>query len=227
MSRHPDAEDLAAFSIGGLDPREEKAVKRHVDRCEACTAELNEHYGPAVAVLAESVEQHEPSPELRQSLMATVHQEAAAGAPPPEKPRRSRLSGFLLRPAAGLAAIALVAAAGIGYLVADGSESDPAQTIALPQQASGMGGNLVVDDGGATLHMHDVAQIDEQGAVYQIWVADSGGVKPSAAFVPREDGTATAAVPEAAGDASQVMITREPMPGRATPSGPVLVNLSL
>ncbi len=226
MSRHPSAEDLAAFSIGGLDPREERSVRRHVDRCEACATELSEHYGPAVAVLGESVEQHEPSPELRQSLMATVHREAEAEAPAPERPRRSRLSGFLLRPAAGLAAIALVAAAGIGYLVADGSESDPAETIALPMAASGMGGELVVEDGEATLHMHDVEPLDE-GAVYQVWVADPSGVKPSAAFVPHEDGTATAAVPEAAGDATEVMITREPRAGRTTPTLPAVVGLSL
>ena len=225
MSRHPSAEDLAAFSIGGLDRREERSVQRHLDRCEACAAELNERYGPAVAVLAESVEQHEPPAELRQSLMATVHEEAAAGAPAPERQGRSRVSAFLLRPAAGLAAIALIAAAGVGYLVADGSESDPEETFALPD-ASGIEGNLVVEDGGATLHLHDVEPLDE-GEVYQVWVADPSGVQPSAAFVPHEDGTATAAVPEAAGDATEVLITREPRAGRTTPTLPAVVGLSL
>jgi hypothetical protein len=89
-----------------------------------------------------------------------------------------------------------------------------------------MGGELVVEDGEATLHMHDVEPLDE-GAVYQVWVADPSGVKPSAAFVPHEDGTATAAVPEAAGDATEVMITREPRAGRTTPTLPAVVGLSL
>jgi anti-sigma-K factor RskA len=218
MSRHPTAEDLAAYAIGGLDPREERSVERHVGRCEDCAAEL-EHLAPAVAVLAESVEQHEPPAQLRQSLLAAVREDAESAG----EPRRTGPAGFLLRPVAGLAAVALIAAAGVGYLVAGSSENDPAKTVAL----SGMSGELVVEDGKATLEMKDVEQLDEKGSVYQVWVADPSGVEPSAAFVPRQDGTATAAVPEAAGDATQVMITREPMPGRQQPSGPVLANLSL
>ena len=175
-------------------------------------------------MLAESVEQHEPPPELRQSLMATVHRggrwrDARAGqaapfaalglpAAPRGRVRRCRRS---------------IAATEVGYRVADGSESDPAETIALSTQASGMGGDLVVADGEATLHMHDVEQLDK-GAVYQVWVSDQSGVKPSAAFVPHEDGTATAAVPEAAGDATELMITREPRPGRTTPTLPAVAR---
>ncbi len=43
-------------------------------------------------------------------------------------------------------------------------------------------------------------------------------MKPSATFVPHEDGTATAAVPEAAAGATEVMVTREPRPGRTSPT---------
>jgi hypothetical protein len=230
VSRHPSAEDLAAYSIGGLDARTEKSVDRHLSRCESCAAELRERYAPAVAVLAESVEQHEPPPELRQSVMAAVRHDAESGGEGAEadpRERRSKLAGFLLRPVAALGVIALVVAAGAGYQLAGGGDEPAEETIALPPAGSGMAGDLVLEDGSATLHMRDVAPLDEPGSVYQVWVADPSGIEPSAAFLPHEDGTATAAVPEAADDATNVMITREPMAGRRQPSGPVLIDLSL
>jgi hypothetical protein len=58
-------------------------------------------------------------------------------------------------------------------------------------------------------------------------VQDSTGVQPSAAFVPDADGTATAAVPEAASGANRVMITVEPMAGRQTPSGEAVFDAQL
>lgn len=227
MSKHPSAEDIAAYAIGGLDSREERSVERHLGRCEGCAAELR-RLAPAVAVLAESVEQHAPPESLRQSVLAAVREDAVAGeGGAAGGGRRGGLAGFLLRPAAGFAALALIAAAGIGYLVAGGSDSEPSETIALEETSSGMGGRLVVEDGSATLHMEGVPQLSDTGSVYQVWVAGPGGVVPSAAFVPHEDGTATAAVPEAAADATQVMITREPMAGRTEPTLPALVDLSL
>ena len=92
-------------------------------------------------MLAESVEQVEPPPELRQSLMATVREEAAAdageGLGRRRAPRPSGVRGFLLRPAAGLAAVALGAAGVAGYLVADGGEGEDAETVADLEQRIG------------------------------------------------------------------------------------------
>jgi anti-sigma-K factor RskA len=225
MSRHPTQEDLAAYAIGGLEGREERAVHKHIDRCEECAAVLAERYAPAVAVLAESVEQVEPPPELRQSLMATVHREAEEGAPAPEHPRRSRWEAFLLRPATGLALIALVGAGVVGYVVAEGGDAQT-QTVELSNTESAASGTLVVDHESATLHMKGMHQLG-RGDVYQVWVADSTGVKPSASFVPGADGTATAAVPEAVGQVDRVMITEEPMAGRQTPSGQTVFDARL
>jgi anti-sigma factor RsiW len=219
MKSHPNTDDLAAFALGALNPKEQGSVAEHVDGCERCATELQDRLTPAVAVLAESVEQIEPPPSLRQNLMATVHEEAGVGAelenPRPSR-ERSRLGAFLMRPAAGLATLALVGAAIGGYVVAEGDQA-ATETVALPNSLNGAGGTLVVEGDAATLHMHDMASLDK-GDVYQVWVADSSGVKPSAAFVPHEDGTATAAVPEAAGDVDQVMITRETRAGVEAPT---------
>lgn len=219
MKGHPSTDDLAAFALGALDLKEQVSVADHVHGCERCATELRDRLNPAVGVLAESVEQIEPPPSLRESLMATVHEEARAGAeletPRPSR-KRSRLGAFLMRPAAGLATLALVAAGVGGYLVADGDQA-ATETVALPNSLNGAGGTLVVEGDAATLHMHDMALLDK-GDVYQVWVAGPSGVEPSAAFVPHSDGSATAAVPEAAGDVDEVMITRESRAGRTAPT---------
>ena len=223
---HPSQDDLAAYALGALDRGEERSVTKHIGRCERCATALRERYAAAVAVLAESVEQVEPPPELRQSLMATVREEAAAdageGLGRRRAPRPTGVRGFLLRPAAGLAAVALGAAGVAGYLVAEGGQGEDAETVPITSAQGSAGGELVLEDCSATLEMHGMEQL-AKGSVYQVWVADSAGIKPSAAFGPRSDGTATAAVPEASGEIERLMITREPMAGRKTPTPDALV----
>jgi Anti-sigma-K factor rskA len=231
--RHPSHDDLAAYAVGGLTDREERTVARHLDRCGRCAAEMRERLAPAVAVLAESVDQVEPPDTLRQSVMAEVHADARTAAPhaetrdpgASERRGRSRLATVLMRPAAGLAAVALAAAGVAGYLIAgDGGEG--AETVPITQAAGDAGGSLVFEDGSATLHMHGMKQL-ANGSVYQVWVADPSGVKPSATFLPHEDGTATAALPEARGDVTEVMVTAEPGPGRTEPTLPAVIDVRL
>ncbi|MCE3265688.1 MAG: anti-ECFsigma factor, ChrR [Solirubrobacterales bacterium] len=233
--KHPDHDDLAAFAIGGLTEGETRSVASHLERCDRCAAEVRDRLMPAVAILAESVEQVAPPETLRQSVMAAVHADAgtasahaekAAREPRPERLRsRSRLASFLMRPVAGLAAIALVAAGVAGYLIAEGGGED-AETVPITQAAGEAGGSLVLDDGSATLHMHGMEKLTK-GSVYQVWVATPAGIKPSATFLPHDDGTATAALPEAAGDVSEVMVTAEPGPGRTEPTLPPVMDVRL
>ena len=226
MRTHPSHDDLAAFALGALTGRAERRISAHVGRCDRCATELRERLNPAIGALAESVEQRDPPESLRQSLMATVHQEAAEGPAGTDRDAASRFGAFVLRPVTGLAVVALAIAGVAGYLVAQGDEGGDAQTVALPASKSGAGGELVREDGSATLHVHGMDPLPT-GAVYQVWVADPEGVVPSAAFVPHADGTATAAVPEATGDANEIMITREPMPGRTSPTLPPLMDLRI
>lgn len=227
--KHPSHDDLAAYALGAVEGRDERSISKHVAGCERCAAEMRERLAPAVAVLAESVEQVEPPPELRQNLMATVREEAAAaatgevGARP--RSRRSGLRGFLLRPAAGLAAVALVIAGFAGYLIADGP-GEEAETVPIANASGDAGGQLVLEDGSATLQMHGMDQL-AKGSVYQVWVAGPDGVQPSATFLPHEDGTATAALPEAADDVTAVMVTAEEGPGRTEPTTPPIIDVRL
>ena len=223
--RHPSDEDLAALALGALDRRRQRRVSKHADRCEHCRAAL-ERLAPAIAVLGESVEQHEPPPALRERLMAEVRAETSAGAVPAQRPRPERRgpAAFMLRPAAGLAAVALAGAGIAGYLLAERG-GEPTSTIPGSSELAGAEASLELDDDTATLEVSGMPAL-AKGAVYQAWVAtETGSVRRSATFVPDADGAATAAVPEVLEGGTEVMVTEEPEPGREEPTLPPLLRV--
>ena len=222
---HPSQDDLAAYALGALDGGEERSVDRARRPLRALRDRAARAHRAGGGVLAESVEQVEPPPELRQSLMATVREEAAAdageGLGRARAPRPSGVRGFLLRPAAGLAAVALGAAGVAGYLVADGDGRGCADG-AFESTVPGAGGELVLEDGSRPCEMHGMEQL-AKGCRLPGLGGGLGRDQPSAAFVPRADGTATAAVPEAAGEstaadhrASRWRAARRPRPARSS-----------
>ncbi len=206
----PDRDDLVGYALGALEPDRERAVGEHAAGCERCALELR-RLAPAVGVLAESVEQIDPPPGLRESLMAAVREQAGE-----EAPRRERMRGFLWRPVAVLGATALVAAGAVGYLVHDEGGGEAGTEYQLSSTLKSAGGTIEVEGDAATLVAHGMPPL-AMGAVYQVWVAQGEHVIPSAAFVPRGDGSATAAVPELGGEAGKVMVTMEDRPGLREP----------
>jgi anti-sigma factor RsiW len=221
---HPSSEDLTGYALGALDPPEERAVTKHVPDCERCSTELRERINPAVRVLAESVEQLEPPPELRERLLEIVRGEAEAPAvSPPARRRRLELGPLVLRPAAGLAALAVAGAGVAGYLVSESDEGGGASTVLVIESSAGIGGSLVVAEDSAMLSVHGMPQLPE-GAVYQLWVAEGPSVRPSSSFVPDATGRGTAAVPESLSSGSQVLVTRESGPGHQSPTSEPLLS---
>jgi anti-sigma factor RsiW len=223
---HPSPDDLTGFALGALDPPEERAVSKHLPDCERCSTELRERANPAVGVLAESVEQLEPPPELRERLLGIVRADAEGGADPTvsARRRRLRLGPVVLRPAAGLAALAVAGAGVAGYLANDGDEGGGgASTVPVIESSAGIGGSLVVAEDSAMLSVHGMPQLPE-GAVYQLWVAQGSSVTPSSSFVPDATGRGTAAVSESLPAGSQVLVTRESGPGHPAPTSTQLLS---
>jgi hypothetical protein len=223
---HPSREDLIAFSIGALEPNDERRVEEHAPGCAICTREL-EALAPAVAVLGESVDQLEPPPELRERVLSIVRNEADAGrAPEPAaapRPRRG-MRQLILRPATGLAALALAGAGVAGYLVRDtGGGGD--STVPIEAQ-TGLGGTLVVGDTSSMLHLHGMGQLPK-GAVYQAWVVTGSDVTPSSNFIPDASGRATTAIDGHLSSGERVMVTRETAPGHTTPTPPILLSATV
>jgi len=231
--RHHD--DLAAYALGALPGQDAAELERHLATCSACSERLR-WLQPAVDLVPATVRQLEPPPELRESLMAVVHEEAAAEAAPAERPQ-SRERGFFawlrlpalgpMRPALAGVAVLLVLLAGVGGYVlgTDGDAGGPGESFVVTSLQPGVAasGELEVHDDSATLTVQGLPPIggDE---VYQVWTVQ-GNKQPRSAsiFVPEGNGRASAAIPNLPADADQVVVTREPAGGsEVATTAPVL-----
>jgi anti-sigma-K factor RskA len=228
---HREYDDaLGAYALGALPDAEAERVRRHLEGCRECRAEL-ERLRVAVEALPASVEQVEPPPELKQRLMAIVQSEAdllgAAGAAadrPEASTRRRRRRRWPAAPAwraaiaVGLvAAIALVVilvslgGGGTRTIHAQISPSLRAAGARAVVQLSGSRAQLVVS--GLPLPAAD--HVDE------LWVKHGAEVAPAGTFVVRS-GSVDVSRPVRAGDL--VMVTVEPGRGTSAPTGsPLLV----
>ncbi len=224
--KHEDMrDDLAAYALGALDGPETEAVEHHLAGCESC-AEYLLWLQPAVDLLPASVEPVRPPERLKRELMATVRAEAAAErealAPPKPARRRWRLGDVLLRPATGIAFMAvLVVGAAVGYGLSTSGDSgrDVVQAEAVGTVPSGAIAASVEHGAGgdAILHVQRAPTLDK-GDVYQAWVSRAGSMEPVASFRPREDGTAEAALGDSLEGADEVLVTEEPSPNEDQPT---------
>jgi anti-sigma-K factor RskA len=226
---HPDRDDLVAYSLGALDPREAAAVEAHAPSCARCSREL-EALAPAVAVLGESVEQLEPPPELRERVMAEVRADVARSAADEKttaRPRqRSGWRGLFMRPAIAVGLAIAIAAIG-GYVIAGNGGGGGTEQTTVPVVAQqGIGGTLAVGDTSSMLDLHGLHQLSGR-EVYQVWVAHGSNVKPSSNFIPDSSGRAMTAVDGTLTPGTKVMVTREPHPGQTAPTTPVLLSATV
>jgi anti-sigma-K factor RskA len=235
VSEHRDRrDDLAAYALGALDPRDAEAIEAHLGECRSC-AEYLRRLWPAVDALAASVPQVEPPTELRDRLVATVRSEAqriaaaerASAAPAPG--RRSGWRGLILRPATALAAAAILAAGGaIGYAM-HGEGSASRSVVPVPPMAGAPAGTVAASlmevDGEGMLRVRHLPPL-RSGRVYEVWAERAGRMRPASTFVLRRDGGAMAAVPRV-GDASAVLVTEEPRGGSAHPTTRPLIRANL
>ena len=224
-------EDIGAYLLGALTGPERRNFEQHLDGCADCRAEI-ERLRPAADALPRSVEQIEPPPSLKSSLMKVVDSEARkrAGAPP----RRSlweRLfpRGGLVRPAlvAGVAlAVGLLAGIGVAGLGGDG-ESTVTATV-TGAQAQGARAELTIEDGAATLTASGLGE-PSAGGVYKVWVLRPGedAPRPNAVFLPDDRGSANVPVQGDLDAGDQVLVTPESNPQVTAPEGTPFISVSV
>jgi hypothetical protein len=227
LNSHERYEDeLAAYMLGSLEPPEAAAFEKHLAGCDRCQAR-ERWLRASVEVLPSSVEQVEPPPELRERLLDTVRREAGVQ-PEPARPARRRpergrsgsglrawLGSLSLRPAAALAGVALLIAAGVaGYAVGQGGEGSETKTIAA-QGPQGTGTIVRTGDSGV-LRVSNLPQ--RPGRVYEVWLLKDGKPVPSTLFQVQSDGTGAAGIPDGLDDSTQVMVTSEPSTGSTKPT---------
>jgi anti-sigma factor RsiW len=228
-------EEIGAYLLGALTDLERQAFERHVAGCAECRDEL-ERLRPAADALPRSVEQVEPPPGLKSSLMEVVEREASerAGAPAarPRRPRRVRLPSLAgMRPVlvAGALALGLVAGFGVAQLAGGGDDTRTvAATVDESRLPEASGSLRIQGDGedGAILNVHGMPSLDED-RVYQAWVERDGTVVPQPTFEVGEDGGGAAAVPDDLSDAEAILVTREPRGGSRAPSEAPLIRVPL
>jgi anti-sigma-K factor RskA len=219
-------DEIAAYLVGALDPGEAAELERHVAGCPDCQADLR-HLRPAVDLLPESVERVEPPPRLRAEILGRARAEASHAAANPERQmpfsRRRWFTGW--RPAAGLAAVALVVAALAGYAVRGGDSGDQTTTV-VAGKAPAVTAQLEMEGESATMHLANVREMPED-RVLEAWVQRDGEVERAGdLFVPDDAGRATATIPDMDG-VEAVMVTAEPEGGSEAPTSTPMVIVEM
>ena len=181
---------LGAYVLGGLDPDEAAAVRRHLEDCEECAAE-HAALAPIPGLLSRARGAAEApdkphTPAFEERLLDAYARDRSA------PPRRRRLAWHRPRPrwlAVGAATAAVAAAAVVGIAVTGGDEPSRQydvtfQNVSGPQQATAWA-DLESGDEGTTVHLW-VRGLAAEGAVYEVlcdaeeWTATAGTFRTDA-----------------------------------------------
>jgi anti-sigma-K factor RskA len=206
-------EEIGAYLLGALTDLERQAFEQHLTGCAECREEV-ERLRPAAEVLPRSVEQVEPPPSLKASLMKVVESEAheRSGEPAGRTLRERLLPRFGL-PRLALAATAALAiglVAGLGVAQLGGDDGRTVTAMLTGAQAQGASAELQVEDGSGTLTASGLRE-PSPGSVYKVWVLREGeqGPRPDAVFLPTRDGSADVPVQGELEEGDQVLVTSE------------------
>jgi anti-sigma-K factor RskA len=211
-TRHQD--DVGAYLLGAMHDLERQAFERHLRGCDECQQELA-RLRPAAEALPGSVQQFEPPPRLKASLMEVVEREARVT----ELPRRR-----WTRPLAVAAVLLLGLVVGFGIAQLGGDETRTvAATVdrALPQA----GGALDIDGDEATLRLHDMPEL-RGPRVYQVWLQHGDQMVPARTFDVGASGTGRVQL-RGVDDSDGVYVTREARGGAQVPSEDPIVSVPL
>jgi Anti-sigma-K factor rskA/Putative zinc-finger len=232
-------DEVGAYLLGALSDAERASFEGHLADCPECRHEV-ERLRPAADLLPRSVEQVEPPPSLKRSLMEVVEREAKErdGGTEPARERARRPLGERLRDLLGGALRPALVAAGlalgllVGYGVAQLGDDDNGRTVVArvePSVLPDASGRLEIQgDGtrGGILEVRGMPSLD-RGRVYQAWVQRDGMIEPEPTFDVGADGRGAVAVPEDLSDAQAVLLTREPRGGSRAPSEDPILKVAL
>jgi anti-sigma-K factor RskA len=215
------SEDLAAYMLGALEPREAAEFDRHLEDCERCQNDLR-WFEPAVRTLSESVERQQPPPRLREALMTEVR----ADAEPQSRPAKRRSWSWFSRPAMAFAVVVLAVAVVAGYEIGKGGSGESASPTVLSANQHGIEVKMVQEGNGGTLHLANLRQLPPD-KVLEAWVRREGTVEPvPALLVPDRKGQAETTISDLSG-VDTVMVTEEPQGGSEEPTSLAIVTMSV
>ena len=181
---------LGAYVLGGLDPDEAAAVRRHLETCDECAAE-HDALAPMPGLLslaggAEAATSEPLSPAFEERLLDAYARDRSM-------PPRRRFAWRRPRPRwLAVGAVGAVAAAAAVIAVAVVGQNDPAaptyevsfQNVSGPQTASAHA-NLKSDEEGTEVHLW-VSGLPPEEGVYEVlcdaeaWTATAGTFRTDA-----------------------------------------------
>jgi anti-sigma-K factor RskA len=224
-------EEIGAYLLGALTDLERQAFEQHLEECADCRAEL-ERLRPAADALPRSVQQIEPPPSLKVSLMKVVDAEARERSGVPARRsfwERLMPRGGLVRPAfAAAAALAIGLLAGIGIAQLGGDGERTVTAMVSGAQAQRASAELQVEDGKATLLTNGLEE-PSAGGVYKVWVVRPGdqAPRPNAVFLPGKGGRADVPVQGDIEAGDQVLVTSERNAQVTAPEGAPFISVSV
>lgn len=224
------SDDLGAYLLGALDPREAAEFEHHLEGCERCQKELR-WLEPAVQTLPETVERQEPPPHLREALMAEVRddlqQDARADERPDVRPAPpAPWRRWLLKPAVGFAVLALLVAGVVGYEVGNDGGGDQGGADTIVREIGGMTVKMIQEGDSGRLELAGVPQ-PPKDKVFEAWVERDGEVEAvPALLVPDRHGHAETTIADMNG-VETLMITVEPRGGSDTPTGETIMEMAV
>ena len=230
----PSVHDLtAAYALDALDPAERARYEPHLATCPACQEELASFWEVAAA-LAHGAGGPAPAPQLRERIRAQARSERTNVVP-----FRRR---FALPVASGIAAVAAVAALGLGLwssslardLDRTRDERDAqAQGLAVLADPSarqvglsGGNGRLVVSSNGRAAMVITGLAAAPTGKIYEVWVIEDGVALAAGLFNGTGDRTVVSLERSVPADAV-VAVTLEDGGGAAAPTGEPLFSTAV
>ena len=224
----------AGYALDALDPEERSAYEAHLPGCEHCQRELASFWETTEA-LAVAASGPEPSPALRERILADVRAEPLQNVVPFE-PRRRRLAPVL----GAVAAVAAVVALALGLWASDLSSqlaetraalarkqaaaevlADPdARSVALTEGD----GRLVVDPDGQAVLVVDGLGPAPKGKTYALWVVSHGEDPVPAGLFPGRDGREITPIEGTVESGQVVLVTIEDAGGVDAPTSEPIIG---
>ncbi|MCI0329632.1 MAG: anti-sigma factor [candidate division Zixibacteria bacterium] len=223
---------LEGYVFGSLDENEQKQVDAHLQTvCRDCRTELQDLYELSVK-LAQSLPQSDPSPQLRENLLAQAARKSVKSSH--RFPRRVWLP-------TSVSAAAAVALFFWGFLLHKENQKlrqrlSEAEDVSSLLRSPGMQfvdlkgvdpnpqafGKVVLDRqrGKAVVYMYRLPQTP-QGKQYQLWVMREGKPTSAGVFTVAPDGSAALKLDRLPGTDGlpSFLVTIEPEGGEAAPTG--------
>jgi len=226
-----------AYALGAVEADEDRAISEHLATCDRPHAEAHELIGAGGAMgVAEAA--ITPGPALRDRLMATVATTAqehrpAAVAPMPEPEREPSRPWWRIQPVmAGIAAVALVVAIGLGAwglsLNAQLAEREGAlRAVANAEAAYAVAGSagsgwVIESEDVAHFVAEDLAELPADH-IYELWLLDAAGTPTAVGTLEDPDDLVVVALEHDLAGAATFAVTVEPHRVEAPTSDPVLV----